>query len=110
MRIPLPPPPAVAFIITGYLISLASSLPWAALSNNPSEPGTQGTPFFIIVAFALLLSPIELIISGDAPINFILFWRDISENFAFSDKKPYPGCIASALVISAAAIMLAIFK
>jgi hypothetical protein len=33
----------------------------------------------------------------------IWIWH-IAENFDFSDKKPYPGCIASALVISAAEI------
>jgi len=38
------------------------------------------------------------------------FSAHILENLAFSDKKPYPGWIASALVISAAAIILVIFK
>ena len=34
----------------------------------------------------------------------------ILEKRAFSDKKPYPGWIASAFVISAAAMILATFK
>jgi len=32
------------------------------------------------------------------------------ENLAFSERKPYPGWMASELVISAAAMMLGIFK
>ena len=87
----MPPPPAVALIITGYLMSFANIIPCSTFSNKPSDPGTQGTPAAIMVDLALLLSPILFIISGEAPINFILFWRQISEKRAFSLKKPYPG-------------------
>ena len=87
-RIPLPPPPAVAFSMTGYPISLATLRPSFSSLSNPSDPGTHGTPAAIIVALALDLSPIPLIISGLAPINLIPWSRHISENFAFSDKKP----------------------
>ena len=69
-----------------------------------------GTPAAFIVAFAVALSPILSIISAEAPINLMPFSAHILENLAFSDKKPYPGWIASALVISAAAIILVIFK
>ena len=41
-----------------------------------------------IVAFALALSPIFSIISGEAPINFIPCSLQILENLAFSDKNP----------------------
>ena len=110
MRIPLPPPPAVAFKMTGYFISAAIFNPSSTLVSNPSEPGMVGTPAFFIVSFALLLSPIPSICSGVAPMNFILFLAQIALNFEFSDKNPYPGCMASELVISAAAIMLGIFR
>ena len=80
------------------------------LSSNPSEPGIVGTPAFFMVSLALALSPIASIISGEAPINFIPCSLQILLNFEFSDRKPYPGWIASELVISAAAIMLAIFR
>ena len=87
-RIPLPPPPAVAFIITGYPISLAASLACSASLNNPSTPGTTGTPAAIMVAFAVILSPMEFIISGVGPINLIPWSVQILANLLFSAKKP----------------------
>ena len=57
----------------------------------PSLPGTHGTPAAFMVNFAVALSPIFEIISDDAPINLISCSSQIFENFAFSDKKPYPG-------------------
>ena len=62
----------------------------------------------VVLAFAL--SPIPSIISGPAPINFIPCSSQIFENLAFSERNPYPGCIASAFVISAAAIIFWIFR
>ena len=47
-----------------------------------------GTPAFFIVAFADALSPILLIISLDAPINFMSCSEHILENFEFSERKP----------------------
>lgn len=64
----------------------------------------------IAVALAVALSPILVIHSGLGPINVILCSSQIEANLAFSDKKPYPGWIASAPVISAAAIILGTFK
>jgi hypothetical protein len=52
-------------------------------------------------AFADALSPILSIISEKLHINLFLTYF---ENFEFSERNPYPGCIASAFVISAAAI------
>ena len=70
-RIPFPPPPAVALMMTGYTISLANFFAASTLSNKPSPPGTTGTPALIIVSFAVILSPILLIMSGVGPINLI---------------------------------------
>ena len=90
-RIPFPPPPALAFNITGKPTLLTNFLQCSKDSMIPALPGIQGTPASIIVAFAVALSPILLIISGDAPMNFIPCSSQIFENFAFSDKNPYPG-------------------
>ena len=73
IRIPFPPPPAVAFKITGYPILFANFKASGMVSNNPSPPGTTGTPALIIVSLAVILSPILFIISGVGPINFIPF-------------------------------------
>ena len=64
----------------------------------------------IAVSLAVALSPIIFISSGLGPINTILFCAHIFAKDAFSDKNPYPGCIASLFVISAAEIILGIFK
>ena len=69
--IPLPPPPAVAFNITGYLIFFAILFAAFKFSNNPAEPGIVGTFAFFIVSLADALSPMESICSGNAPINLI---------------------------------------
>ena len=71
IRMPFPPPPAVALRITGYLISFAIFFASGIEVNKPFEPGIQGTPAFIIVALADALSPIPAICSGKAPINLM---------------------------------------
>ena len=57
-RIPFPPPPADAFNITGYPVSLATFLQFSKSTITPSLPGTHGTPAAIMVDFAFALSPI----------------------------------------------------
>ena len=89
--IPLPPPPAVALIITGYPIFFANFLASFKDSIIPSDPGIVGTPASFIVDIAEALSPIRSIISAEAPINLILCSSQILENREFSDKNPYPG-------------------
>ena len=54
----------------------------------PSEPSITGSPNFFAIFFASILSPIIDIIFALGPINFIPCLFTISENFAFSDKKP----------------------
>jgi len=61
-RIPQPPPPAVALIITGKLISLATMIAPYVESKIPSLPGTVGTPAFFIVSRGVALSPITRIV------------------------------------------------
>ena len=91
IRIPFPPPPAVALRITGYPISFAKPFASSTLCKRPSPPGTTGTPALIIVSFAVILSPMALIISGVGPMNLIPCSLQIRANFEFSAKKPYPG-------------------
>ena len=76
----------------------------------PSDPSITGKPNFFAILFASILSPILEIISALGPINFIPCLFTISENFAFSDKNPYPGWTASAPVKSTADIIDEIFK
>ena len=59
--IPRPPPPAVAFKITGYPISLAILMPCLTSVNKPTEPGMVGTPAAFMVSLADALSPMLLI-------------------------------------------------
>ena len=78
--------------------------------TTPSLPGTTGTPALRIVSFARALSPMAVIISGLGPMNLIPLVVQISAKLAFSARNPYPGWIASALVISAAAMMRGILR
>ena len=78
--------------------------------TSPSEPSIIGNPYFFAIFFAWILSPISLISLALGPINFILCLATTSANLAFSDKKPYPGWIASAPVKSTADIKEAKFK
>ena len=89
--IPRPPPPAEAFIITGYPIFRAEIKASSSESMAPSEPGTTGTPAFIIISLAFDLLPILSILLESGPINFILHSSHICANLLFSDKNPKPG-------------------
>ena len=77
---------------------------------TPSDPGTHGTPASFMVSLAVALSPILSIWSAEAPINLIPCSAQIRENLEFSLRKPYPGWIASAFVISAAEIMFGMLR
>ena len=68
----------------------------------PSEPGTTGIPAAITATLAAILSPIKRIWSAEGPINVNPCSSTISAKLAFSDKKPYPGWIASAFEMVAA--------
>ena len=57
-RMPLPPPPATALIITGYPIASAISLANSIVSTMPSLPGITGMPEAFIVSLATDLLPI----------------------------------------------------
>ena len=107
---PRPPPPAVALISTGKPISRAIAAAWAPSRSGPSEPGTQGTPSFCMVSLAMILSPMRAMCSGVGPMKAMPWASTISANWAFSDKKPTPGWMASAPVIAAAETIAGMFK
>ncbi len=88
-RIPRPPPPAAALIITGKPIRLAMvKIASPSSGKGPSEPGTVGTPDFFIAAIAATLSPIMRMVSALGPINTKPEFSTCSAKLAFSAKKP----------------------
>ena len=103
-RMPFPPPPAAALTISGKPISFAieSILPL----NSPSCPGIVGTPASSIIFLDSALSPMTLIVSGLGPMKIKPESITCCAKSPFSDKKPYPGCIASDDVAFAASIIL----
>ena len=88
MRIPFPPPPAVALIMTGNPISRARASASSSSSTMPSEPGTTGTPAARIVSRATALSPMARIWSGVGPTKTRSERWQISANSAFSARNP----------------------
>ena len=73
-------------------------------------PGITGTSFSIIVLRALALSPIFLIDWEEGPINLMLCCSQIAAKSALSDKKPYPGWMASTPASSATDIIAGMLK
>ena len=61
--------------------------------------------FFLIFTYPKISSPTE-----EGPIKLILCAFNFSTKLAFSDKKPYPGCTASAPETSHAAIIDGILR
>ena len=88
MRIPLPPPPAVAFIMTGNPISLAMFSALVRSFKMPSLPGIIGIPASFAAFLAAALSPILRITSPDGPMNEIPAASTASAKSAFSARKP----------------------
>ena len=86
---PLPPPPAEAFIIIGYPISFAMLKSFfSSFGILFLNPGTIGIPAFSASFLADILSPIFLITSGDGPINLKPLASHFSANSKFSAKNP----------------------
>src|SRR5208283_5015981 len=109
IRIPLPPPPAAAFSITGYPICSAN-LSVASMSKLRSEPGTNGTPARFMFCRARVLEPINSIDSGVGPMNLRPASAQALAKRAFSERKPYPGWIASAPLRRATSRILSILR
>ncbi len=88
----------------------ARSIASASLLMAPGEPGTTGRPSLIAATFASTLSPIMEICSGVGPMKVKPCSSTIEANFAFSDRKPMPGWIASAPAMLAAVRMAGILR
>ena len=90
-RIPLPPPPAAAFSITGKPIFLANDFISLTSSVLISAPSITGTLALRAIFFAAILSPSCSITSDLGPTKIIPSFSHLLANPTFSDKKPYPG-------------------
>jgi hypothetical protein len=76
-------------MITGYPMARAMRTTSLGSSGSaPSEPGTQGTPAFVMAAFALTLSPMRRMVSARGPMNTKPDFSTLSAKSAFSDRKP----------------------
>ena len=110
-RMPRPPPPPDALMMTGYPISLAMrKFSSTSGPSGPSEPDTQGTPAAFMTLMAETLSPIRRMVSARGPTKMKPLFSTRSAKSAFSDRKPYPGWIATESVTSAALMMAGMFK
>ncbi len=91
---------------------MASASAWASStpSSGPSLPGTTGAPACLAMERAWALSPMSRMASGDGPMKVMPQARQISAKAAFSDRRPYPGWMASLSVIEAAEMMLGILR
>ena len=78
MRMPRPPPPATALMMTGYFSSWAIFNASASLPTMPSLPGVVGTPAFFMVSRATALSPRARIASGVGPMKVMPCLRQAS--------------------------------
>lgn len=98
---PRPPPPYAALIATGRPCCSAKLMISLASATGSVVPGTSGALARVAMWRALTLSPSESIAAGDGPIQMrpasVTAWA----NSAFSERKPYPGWKASALVFAA---------
>ena len=69
------------------------------------KAGVPTVPGFFIAFLALTLSPIRRMVSARGPMKTNPLFSTRSAKSAFSDRKPYPGWMASASVTSAALMM-----
>ena len=95
--IPFPPPPAEALTSIGNPI-LVASLALVVFSR-------VGIPSFRHNSFEFILSPINSMVSGSGPIHLIFSDITFRQKSAFSDRKPYPGCMASTFISLALCII-----
>ena len=88
-RMPRPPPPAVAFTITGKPQRVRKlRAPSSSLSTGPSVPGSSGRPAFFIARRARALSPISRITLGSGPMNLMWHASQTSARYADSERNP----------------------
>jgi hypothetical protein len=86
--IPLPPPPAAAFTMTGYPISEAKRTNSPRSSPDDVMPGMIGTPLLDISFLDSTLSPIKAIASGGGPMKTSPASAHLFAKVAFSARNP----------------------
>ena len=89
-----------------FAISIASFV----FLISPSEPGEVGTPASLAINLARALSPMSVSAFAEGPIKTMPAVSQASTKAAFSDRKPYPGCMASTPISIATAIIFSILK
>ena len=95
IRIPRPPPPEEALTSTGYSYTRSGSV----------QVGSIGTPESASSDLASIFEPITAITFAGGPTQVSPASVTAAAKSAFSERKPYPGWIASAPVLRAAAMI-----
>ena len=89
MRMPRPPPPAIALIMTAPPAPSEAKNALASSSVvGPPVPSMTGTPQRLASALALALSPNRSSASGEGPTNTIPSSAQRRASDAFSLRKP----------------------
>ena len=99
---PFPPPPALGLISTGTRFR-GSGDQLVVGKPGPRQPRHDGYSRCDTAARAVILSPIVAIADAGGPMNTIPASASAAAKSWFSERKPYPGCTASAPDATAAA-------
>ncbi len=95
---PRPPPPAVAFSISGYPISLPAASAASKVSTAPRLQGATGMPTSSAISLEPILSPSLRIASALGPMNVTPIRSQSSAKAGSSATNPQPTHAASAPV------------
>ena len=88
MRMPRPPPPAVAFSIRGYSSRRAAFSASAAVAGGCPVAGSTGNPARCIARRACVLSPIRRSTAAGGPMNVIPRASTASARPPLSERNP----------------------
>jgi hypothetical protein len=107
---PRPPPPKAALMAMGSPCSFAKAVISEASLTGSAVPGTRGAPALVAMWRAVTLSPRSRMDCGEGPIHVRFASSTAWANSAFSERKPYPGWIASAPDFAAASRIFAMSR
>ena len=82
--------------MTGYPTASAASSASSGVARGRSEPGEMGRPASLKTAFERSLSPDTVMAPSGGPTKTMSASSQARTNRGFSDRKPYPGWMASA--------------
>ena len=85
---PLPPPPAEAFIITGKPMSFAIFSASSVVAMSSSQPGTMFTPASRASFLDSILSPIAAMAFGGGPMKTMPAFLSALAKLSRSLRKP----------------------